>query len=315
VQLSRTLLLLSDPASGQPHRSRVVRREILAAHLRSALPGALGWLPRGSLRYELSPEDLAEVQQVLSRGKSTGLANFSSTSGGLPRPQWKREGNEDDKVEREKTGKLSSQTVGGAENGEGGSQLLRLASRGLVHDVGVADGACSGGFEPFSDASLVGVKAERDPFFTLKELDGKRRWFDVREWKLAGSPEGLGSFVLVTNLQPCSEFRVRIWKDAQLEGRKSITPSEDDRDSGESESSRKEGNTDRMRKSATSVKMQESTPKRDTGSIQGESEPKRGLGEMFVEGGTEVTLQAGRLPMGERPFFHAFLKGVENLKL
>lgn len=85
-----------------------------------------------------------------------------------------------------------------------------------------------------------------------------------------------------------------------------MTLSEDDRDTGESESSRKEGNVNRMRKSATSVRMQESTPKRNTGSIQAESEPKRGVGEMFVEGGTEVTLQAGRLPTGERPFLHAF---------
>jgi hypothetical protein len=209
VQLSRILLLLTDPTSGQPHRSQVVRQEILAAHLKSALPGALGWLPRGSVRGELSPEDLAEVQQVLSRRKSRGLEKSSSASGESSKPGVKREGNEHDDLKRAEKGKVRSQTVGGAENGEVGGKLLGLASWGLIGGEGIADGACSGGFGFFPNVSPVGVDVERDSFFIFKELDGKRRWFDVREGKLAGNPEGAGGFVLVTNLQPCTEFQVR----------------------------------------------------------------------------------------------------------
>jgi hypothetical protein len=306
VQLSQTLLLLTDPVSGQPHRSQVVRREILAAHLKSALPGALGWLPRGGLRDELSPEDLGEVQQILSRRKSTGLAKSSSASGGSPRPKWKREGNEHDKVEREEKGKLGSQTVGGAEDGEVGGQLLGLASRGLTGSEGISDGACSGGFELFSDASPIGADVERDPLFVLKELDGKRRWFDNREGKLAGKLEGSGGFVLVTDLQPCTEFRVRTWKDARLEGRKPPMASEEDNDSGKIKSFTKEEHIDKMWESPTGNKSEDGTAGCNSPSVQEKGELERGLGESFVKEGTEVTLRAGRLPMGERPFPHAF---------
>ncbi|GAQ87351.1 hypothetical protein KFL_003470080 [Klebsormidium nitens] len=81
VKLSKALLLLSDPATRQPHDSRVVRREILAANLRSALPEALGWLPRGSWTGDLDSEDLAEIQSLLPPGKGLQKAGEGVNDG------------------------------------------------------------------------------------------------------------------------------------------------------------------------------------------------------------------------------------------